>query len=108
MSDAKSARSTQNIQDWHKRCKILNIEKRGKIHKKGVRLTKKEGLTPKVLNLHKLNIHKDIYIDKVGSNKSQKWRFRFKIDTKGSKLTNVLKAKISVISTDKFDKLGLK
>ena len=46
-------------------CKILNIEKRGKIHKKGVRLTKKEGLTPKVLNLHKLNIHKDIYIDKV-------------------------------------------
>ena len=80
MSDAKSARSTQNIQDWHKRCKILNIEKWGKIHKKDVRLTKTEGLTPKVLNLHKLNIHKDIYIDKVGSNKSQKWRFRFKID----------------------------
>ena len=82
--------------------------KKGQNSQKGVRLTRSVGLTPKVLNLHKLNIHKDIYIDKVGSKKSQKWQFRFKIDTKGSKLTNVLKAKISVISTEKFDNLGLK
>ena len=37
---------------------------------------------------------KIIYIDKVGSNKFQKWQFRFRIDNKVSKLTNVLKAEI--------------
>ena len=66
MNNKKSARLTQIVQDSHKSCNILNIEKRGKIHRKGVGLTKRVGLTPKVLNLHKLNIHKDIYMDKVG------------------------------------------
>ena len=75
-SDTKGARLTQNLQDWHKRCKILNIEK-WQDSQKRCKIDKKVGLTPKVLNLHKLNIHKDIYIDKVGSN----------IDNLGSKLT---------------------
>ena len=85
MIDKKSARLTQKGKI--ERCKIG---------------TKCGKLTPKVLNWHK-----DIYIDKVGSNKFQKWQFRFRIDTKGSKFTNVLKAKISVITVF-FDKLGLK
>ena len=76
---------TLKVQDLHKTYRIdikgvtFEYWKGGKIHKKGVRLTNRVGLTPKVLNWHKLNIHKDIYIDKVGSNKSQKWQFRFKV-----------------------------
>ena len=68
--------NNKKVQDWHKTYRIdikgvtFWILKKGANHK-GVRLTNRVGLTPKVLNWHKLNIHKDIYIDKVGSNKSE-------------------------------------